>query len=382
MASLDSNEHMGDYWRDVKSHRRRAKEQKKQRSANPPPRERCYDWIIVSGPYHYAINRSSFKQDTYKRFKKPFLLRNGEMVLGQGSVELGVQSSPRSGSKASKIILEEVLHLPTAKCNGFSQERKLGLGSSTVFGVDGVRGYLDGEELWGTENYCGLWKLLLSGKRCGSTHLETVAEEDFEALSLRLDEGDINDISKASNDVPAKANNANIRPQTKIPKLSEERCWDWMVVSGFNYARDRSSFDTYYEINTTLRGTLGGKIKVCGVGTVVLQVPKSSTVDSKTHTLVLKFVLHIPNAMFNGFSPASLEHGYRYVDDTMLGHDKRGKPSWYANKSPWGSRLAIAGCPQGVSPFSQSPNPGGIVFLSVHATEEELEEIYKQLDIA
>ncbi|KAL4992657.1 hypothetical protein BDW68DRAFT_173046 [Aspergillus falconensis] len=112
----------------------------------------CYDWIINSGTTHYARDRYIFT--TYRPTKI--------FVAGIGTVELRVKvpGSTRISPKSRTLVLDNVLHLPHAVCNGFSARlyRKIhGGGTGKDGGVD-AEGLLP---LWCSEKFGDVSRLVL-----------------------------------------------------------------------------------------------------------------------------------------------------------------------------------------------------------------------------
>ena len=149
---------IGEYWKDVKAHRKNQK-------ATGQPRRRCFDWMVVSGDCHYAKNRSSFKE--YRRVQGT---AQGAPVIGMGTVELEVQRAPQSLDTYT-LILENVLHIPTAMCNGFNSRLLGGYDAWTNGVVQGLDAS-DREPLWYGTKFCGLSKLVLAGEPHGESELE------------------------------------------------------------------------------------------------------------------------------------------------------------------------------------------------------------------
>jgi hypothetical protein len=139
--------------------------------------------------------------------------------------------------------------------------------------------------------------------------------------------------------------------------------FDWMVVCGESYARNRSSFKTYRRVH----GTSTDGANIVGIGTVELSVPRSST-DSSEHVLVLRDVLHIPTAICNGFSLNSIDHITNFGAEGVQGFDRAGNPIWYSERFAGLSRLVLAGNPQGESQLKD----GTHYFLSVYVDPEEM----------
>lgn len=190
---------IGEHHRDIKNSRkaqkkrRRAKrnQQKKHnnqkadlKKGNQPPR-RCRDWIILTCGAQYAKNRSSFK--TYQRIDK-VKLKSGTEVVGRGSVELEVLRSPDS-SESHTLVLENVLHIPDALCNGVTIPK----GTHDTSFSPIMRGFdEEGRPYWYGDEFRNFSRLALAGNHEGDSPLE-----DEEAhpgpfyLSLRLDEDEI-----------------------------------------------------------------------------------------------------------------------------------------------------------------------------------------------
>ena len=181
-----------------------------------------------------------------------------------------------------------------------------------------------------------------------------------------------------------------------------------MIVSGnCHYARDRSAFRMY-------RPVVGAKqyiknnmfnpqeeLQVAGVGTVELRVvPKqrsnedhtmtptptsttsttggeslhdSSSTNSTTNVIVLEDVLHIPDAICNGFNPLLLGNcSMSCHADYWEGADHLGRPLWYGTPFAGGTRLVLADDPQeGESELI----PGRSYTLSLYVSPEEKQAI-------
>lgn len=142
--------------------------------------------------------------------------------------------------------------------------------------------------------------------------------------------------------------------------MDETRCWDWMILIGSaNYAKNRSSFKTYRQI----QGTAGGA-SVIGIGTVELEVRRSPT-STETGPLILENVLHIPSALCNGFDPVQLgEGGVNFKRGLAEGSFRSGQPMWYGTTYCGLFRLALAGNPQGETYLQEDGMYALSVFLS------------------
>jgi hypothetical protein len=100
------------------------------------------------------------------------------------------------------------------------------------------------------------------------------------------------------------------RKRTKTTHAASRICYDWMIVSGnCHYARDRASFTHYRAIprRTVIKNNIFNpheELEVAGVGTVELRVCRTvRDGGASSHVLVLEDVLHIPEAVCNGFNP-------------------------------------------------------------------------------
>lgn len=178
---------IGEFWRDVKEDRKRKK-------AENPPHRRCWDWIIVSGQCHYAKNRSSFV--TYRRVGRSISqgLTGGEtFVAGIGTVQLKVPASKKKGSPIRTLVLDDVLHIPSAICNGFCMAKYHTLyGGTTSFG-HGMSGTdSQGHPLWYGKPFCGVDKLVLAGNPQGESYLENEKKEGASfMLSMYINKKDL-----------------------------------------------------------------------------------------------------------------------------------------------------------------------------------------------
>ncbi|KAJ0417921.1 hypothetical protein BJY00DRAFT_315519 [Aspergillus carlsbadensis] len=155
---------------------------------------------------------------------------------------------------------------------------------------------------------------------------------------------------------PQQGGTAN--PRAPVPA---ERCWDWMLVAGnTHYAKDRASFIAYRHIARYCPAAmLGRPVLVAGVGTVELKVPSSPNPGSYVRTLVLENVLHLPNAVCNGFSvalwlQASGTCGLGSIG-ACTGWDKQDLPYWFSLPFHGSERLVLYGNPQGRTYLGDGP---------------------------
>jgi len=178
---------IGEYWRDVKAHRKQQNQEQKQKVPNPP-RRRCYDWIIVSGTSHYAKNRSSFK--AYQHITPR--VAGGQRVIGVGTVELQVETSP-TDSTPRTLVIKNVLHIPEAICNGYNPMLDF---HAMAWGKEGITGLdKDGEVVWYAVDFCGLRKLVLAGNPQGESEMQKEGNEGVGfMLSLYATEEELSSI--------------------------------------------------------------------------------------------------------------------------------------------------------------------------------------------
>lgn len=149
-----------------------------------------------------------------------------------------------------------------------------------------------------------------------------------------------------------------------------------MIVSGFvHYARDRSSFTRYREIEATLQG-----VPVIGIGTVKLEVYPSprarqlaeNELPHNRRDLVLVGVLHIPSSLCNGFRITGvMGDNYEVTERGGISqaYDKCGRPAWYGESFMGLKKLALWDSPQGVTLLDGD----GLKFLSIYPNDDELE---------
>ncbi|KAF2230787.1 hypothetical protein EV356DRAFT_508262 [Viridothelium virens] len=144
---------IGEYWRDVRKQRKRRhrkdkrhkgkQQEKAPHNAKPAiespqpesPDRRCYDWMIVGGFCSYARDRNWFSD--YQPIDQ--IIGDGMRVKGIGTVRIKVKRSPES-DETRTLVLNPVLHLPTAKCNGFKPDEGQSSGWSTVLRTEDETG--------------------------------------------------------------------------------------------------------------------------------------------------------------------------------------------------------------------------------------------------
>lgn len=189
---------IGEIAREIKENRKRLKQKRekqksqKQKQQQKQQHRRCWDWIAVSGSCHYARNRSSFKE--YRQVGKTVktgVISPELLVYGVGTVELKVRSSPKEGSPTRTLVLGNVLHIPTAICNGFCfakhPETRYG---STILNPMMQSFDAEGRPLWYTEEFYGVSRLVLDGNPQGETYLS----DGPKFLSMHIGTEDLEEI--------------------------------------------------------------------------------------------------------------------------------------------------------------------------------------------
>lgn len=106
-----------------------------------------------------------------------------------------------------------------------------------------------------------------------------------------------------------------------------------MVVSvNCGYAKDRSSFKTYRKVGISVQNyaAVSDMVHVAGIGTVELEVQAFRETGSPMRNLMMEKVLHIPDAICNGF--AFIEYhkliGSPNRFNTSEGVDEKGIALW------------------------------------------------------
>ncbi|PYI36485.1 hypothetical protein BP00DRAFT_441634 [Aspergillus indologenus CBS 114.80] len=116
------------------------------------------------------------------------------------------------------------------------------------------------------------------------------------------------------------------------------RCWDWLLLpagSNTHVAKNRASFATYRRAPCRIANQ-----RVLGVGTVQLRVRRAPD-DARTTTLVLRDVLHMPQARWNGISVAKFTGDFG-EDDSGNGNGN-GNGGWRRGSATGRSRGSVGG---------------------------------------
>ncbi|KAF8847514.1 hypothetical protein BDZ45DRAFT_699147 [Acephala macrosclerotiorum] len=148
--------------------------------------------------------------------------------------------------------------------------------------------------------------------------------------------------------------------------VDNTRRYDWInTVGSCHYTKDHASFMTYRVVDKTI----GGSLKVVGVGTMVFEVQKTPT-SSRTGRMILCNVLHIPSVIYNTFN-TTLKDGSKSVGTSISmdlseaqGTAESGLSVWYAERFCGLFRLILASNPKGQS----SIRPGGGYSLCSYLT--------------
>ncbi|KAE8151671.1 hypothetical protein BDV25DRAFT_88586 [Aspergillus avenaceus] len=160
------------------------------------------------------------------------------------------------------------------------------------------------------------------------------------------------------------------RKKNKVLHSATRICYDWMVISGnCHYARDRAVFASYRPVELRLKNNVFNphdELLVAGIGTVHLTVCRSPQ-DPTPHIITLEDVLHIPEAVCNGFNPLLFGSSMSCNADHWEGADRAGQPVWFSVPFAGHTRLVLAGNPTGESDLIE----GRYYTLSLYITPEE-----------
>lgn len=189
---------VGEHYRDYRNDRneqRARRDAQNLRHDQPPPRQRCYDWIITSGQ-HYARDRASFSEYKPIICEVPGIMGSIK-VAGIGIVVLNVLKEPGS-PLSGNLILKDVLHIPAAHCNGVS-ERPLtnnNMNYSRHLGLTQFRHDHSGQPICYGKRFGGLLvaRLELAGNPQGDSPLSALSGQPIDSLSALVDETVIRDI--------------------------------------------------------------------------------------------------------------------------------------------------------------------------------------------
>ncbi|PLN81657.1 hypothetical protein BDW42DRAFT_193562 [Aspergillus taichungensis] len=138
--------------------------------------------------------------------------------------------------------------------------------------------------------------------------------------------------------------------RTRTATLTKPPTKDWMVVQGnAHYARDLSTFlpGSYRPTHQTLSHNIfdpSSELHVAGIGSVRIPV-QTGPAPTDTNVLELHDVLHVPEAVCNGFNPllygSSLSCYEGWWEGRVAGGGER--PAWVARGFAGGARLVLLG---------------------------------------
>ena len=147
-------------------------------------------------------------------------------------------------------------------------------------------------------------------------------------------------------------------------------CNDWMMVGGHcHYAKDLHWFgDDYKKINPLI---VDGEHEVIGIGTVELIV-RCSTKNFVTQTLVLRNVLHIPEALCNGFEFKSMFENFKETEGKCYCYDETKRQVCYGIVLTCHYPKLILNETIGVSHMSGTRD----LFLSIWLKKKEMKHLF------
>lgn len=158
--------------------------------ASYPKQKPCYDWIFSSSSNaHVAVDRSSFKAYTpFRSYVLAVADQRQVTVKGISTVELRIRRQARS-KDAHKVVLENVLHVPSWMCNILSDVHFEPVRdfehSWSEFGVNFQQRKDDKWKSWGyTENFRGLDKIVLAKHNQGRSPM--LDDKDREVFSINV----------------------------------------------------------------------------------------------------------------------------------------------------------------------------------------------------
>lgn len=168
-------------WHQIRSHFKDKEANRRQTLPDHPPRRHHWDWLVISGDRHFARNRSAFKE--YCRIRAT---AQGARVVGVGTVELCVRCNPADESTAT-LVLENVLHIPGAVCNGFSAQLKRDAMSCKKEIPPGLDREEECSSSWYTISSCGLTRLVLAGDPQEDSLLQDESREEHHVSAVLID---------------------------------------------------------------------------------------------------------------------------------------------------------------------------------------------------
>jgi hypothetical protein len=154
-------------------------------------RPRCWDWMVTSGSVQYARDRSAFEAYTPATGTV-----GGTAYIGIGRVKLSVRRSPNMDSTYRSLVLENVVHIPTAICNGFVPHLCSDVRDTMSMRREGIfaTSNPDGKPAWYAENAYDLYRLVHEGNPQGESPLEDSSGPKM--LSVHASQKEMEDLAK------------------------------------------------------------------------------------------------------------------------------------------------------------------------------------------
>ncbi|KAL4805905.1 hypothetical protein BDV18DRAFT_140146 [Aspergillus unguis] len=157
-----------------------------------------------------------------------------------------------------------------------------------------------------------------------------------------------------------------------------KRFLDWFIVDGeCHYTQHSSLFSKYRAVHRIVTRSLPCGIfgtYVRGIGTLKLEVQCDREDRSKTHTLTLENVLHVPSAKCNGLNMRLYHKQYGGTVDTSQAVDDRGRLRWFTTPHCGFRRIVLGGKAEQTSDFVE----GRSYWLHSPLTAEDVEEARKR----
>lgn len=184
--------------------------------------------------------------------------------------------------------------------------------------------------------------------------------------------------------------NPPVEKRTRTAHLTKPPTKDWMVVQGnAHYARDLSTFlpGSYTPTSQTLSHNIfdpSSELHVAGIGTVRIPV-QTGPAPTDTNVLELHEVLHVPEAVCNGFNPLLYGSSMSCYEGFWEGRVPGGgeRPEWVARGFAGGARLVLEGRGEedgvGSEIIDSAWEGGGCGSLSLYVSREEVEGIRENM---
>lgn len=159
------------------------------------------------------------------------------------------------------------------------------------------------------------------------------------------------------------------------------RCYDWLPQKhGVHFARNRSSFSEYTSVNVKLDNGMWAQ----GIGTVHLDILKGPDASDGVDNIVLRGVLHLPNAICNGISMALFDKATVSYQPIFGCRDRNGRMVWFLTDHCGLDKLALLGNPQGESPLQDIAHRGDVDMrksLNLLLTDADVERVKETMTV-